>query len=564
MDYRKDAKVLLCDLEVSPSLSWAYGQYQTNAIKVEKPPILLSFAWKWLGEDKVKSKSIVDMALPDKLDHTLLVKELWKLFDEANVIVTHNIAFDVKMANAFFLRCGLNPPSPYKTFCTLKTARKYFKLDNNRLDYLGNLLFGEGKTEITNADTWYGVLFGNDKERKRCNRLLKKYNCLTPDHKVLTTDLRWTEIGSLEIGDTILGFEEEPSKYYGRRFRKSTVLGNRRAVDDVYKVTLSNGDEIKCTKDHKWLCTMLSKNMANRDKRPGGKKWLTTEQLVFNGKKLDGSKCTSNNQNGMSATVIQKLIEPVEEENTKEAGWLAGMFDGEGSLYNRSKNKQSGIQINISQKDGQEFDKIGGLLKQYNDGKNCLFDYSKRTKSSSNNLAKKQIYYYNVGGGFLEQLNFLAKIRPERLIGNIDWSDANLPRMEGRNELVYVENIEYIGKQEIVILETDTRTYIADGYAMHNCQDVILLEKIYERLLAYADNHPNMALCAGQYHICPRCGKETVFHVKTYRRTGVQVTGIQYQCSECGGYVTRKLTAEEKEELAMDGRLLVKYRNIGA
>lgn len=176
-DYRRRAKVLLVDIEVSPSLSWNYGQYQTNAIAVEKPPVLLSFAWKWLGDKgEPKCLTILDRPLVDRFDHTLLVKELWKLMDEAEVVVAHNINFDIKMANAFFLRCGMNPPSWYKPFCTLKTAKKYFKLDNNKLDYLGKLLGVGQKTATTHADVWYDMLFGNKKEQKVANKLMKSYN----------------------------------------------------------------------------------------------------------------------------------------------------------------------------------------------------------------------------------------------------------------------------------------------------------------------------------------------------------------------------------------------------
>ncbi len=175
-DYRKEAKVLLIDLEVSPTLSWNYGQYQTNAIRTEKPPTLLSFAWKWLGEKQTHCLTLADCPLVDRTDHTLLVKKLWELFDEAETIVTHNINFDIKMANAFFLRVGLLPPKPYKTFCTLQTARRFFKLDNNKLDYLGKMLVGDSKTAITHADVWYDLMFTDGKRRKKASNLMKLYN----------------------------------------------------------------------------------------------------------------------------------------------------------------------------------------------------------------------------------------------------------------------------------------------------------------------------------------------------------------------------------------------------
>ena len=175
-NFRREAKICLIDLECSPTLSWNYGQYESNAVKVEKPPVLLSFAWKWLGEKETKCVCIADFSLEDRFDCSPVVDKLWEVFDEAQVIVTHNVRFDVPLANAFFLRSGKNPPSPYKTFCTLQTARRFFRVDNNKLNYLGELLGVGQKEKITNADTWYDVLFGSGRVRKEANRLLKKYN----------------------------------------------------------------------------------------------------------------------------------------------------------------------------------------------------------------------------------------------------------------------------------------------------------------------------------------------------------------------------------------------------
>lgn len=265
--FERQAKVLMADLEVSPSLGYTYGQYQTNVIKIERPPVLLSFAWKWLGEEKTHCLTLHDRATVQQGDDSLLVKELWKLIDECEIFVAHNVRFDQKMANAFFLRHNLPPGRFYKTFCTLQTARRYFKLDNNKLDYLGQLLGVGQKTAITNHDVWYDCLIHNDE-----------------------------------------------------------------------------------------------------------KAW----------KKL----------------------------------------------------------------------------------------------------------------------------------------------------------------------------------ATYNIQDVVLLEKIYKKLLPFATNHPNGALSAGREDICPRCMHQSEFSIKAYRKTGAQVNAIQLQCRNCHGYVTRPLTKEEREELDYHGRLKSFYRNI--
>lgn len=176
-DFRRDAKVLLFDTECSPSMGWFYGQYQTNPIKVEQPPILLAISWKWLGDKGgANGKTLFDFPQVERWDDEGIVKKLWELFDEASIVVAHNATkFDNRMANAFFLRHGLTPPSPYKTVDTLQIARKHFKLDNNRLDYLGKLLFGEGKTETTYKDCWDKMLNGNEKEAKKYATLMNTY-----------------------------------------------------------------------------------------------------------------------------------------------------------------------------------------------------------------------------------------------------------------------------------------------------------------------------------------------------------------------------------------------------
>lgn len=563
-DYRRDAKMLAIDLEVSPNLGWFYGQYDTTPLKIEQPPILLAVSWKWLGDKgKAQGKILTDFKQSGKYDDYGIVRKLWELLDEAQLVYAHNgNKFDLKMANAFFIRHNMTPPSPYKSFDTLQTARKYFKFDNNKLDYLGKLLVGEGKTEITYGACWDKLLHGTLKEQKKYGELMRKY-CLTPDHKVLGTDLRWHTIGSLQIGDTILGFDENPHQdgATGRRYKKSTVLGNDRQIEDVYEVELSNGDKIKCTAEHKWLCSTYSKKQLENNKRislSGGQIWKKTSELVFNGKRLDGLTSTSRNES--SATMIQKYLNVWDIENSREAGWLAGMFDGEGSLYNRKLIKgqkfTGGFAANICQKVGLESDKIDNLIEKYGG-----VTHRQVRNPKENKLSTIECVVHTVCGKFYEKLEFLGKIYPERLIRKINWD--NLPRLEGRKELVYVKNIKYLGKQEVVVLETDTHTYIADGYAMHNCNnDVDILEKVYYKLLPWATNHPNMALYAEQELICPRCANSTDFKVKSYRRTGVQVNAIQYQCKHCGAYITRKLEKEERETLKEEGRYSSVFRNV--
>lgn len=67
----------------------------------------------------------------------------------------------------------------------------------------------------------------------------------------------------------------------------------------------------------------------------------------------------------------------------------------------------------------------------------------------------------------------------------------------------------------------------------YNVQDVVLLEKLYDRMLPWIANHPN----AGAYDdrdACPHCGEEKL------QKRGVQVTRdtkyVRYQCGACGAW----------------------------
>lgn len=167
-------KILIYDLEVTPTLGWTYGLYKTNVIKVEQNPSIMSISWRWYGENITKHESLATIPRKRGTDANLaLVKLIHSLFDEADVVVAHNAnRFDNKVATASFLRYNLTPPSPYKTIDTLAVARNVARFNSNSLNSLGEL-FGLGsKTKITHGDLWYDCLTGSGKAWRQ----LKEYN----------------------------------------------------------------------------------------------------------------------------------------------------------------------------------------------------------------------------------------------------------------------------------------------------------------------------------------------------------------------------------------------------
>lgn len=176
-DFRRDTQTVIWDIELSPRLGWYYGVREVTPMKEVKPPTLLSFAWKWLGEKDGHCLTLYDRKGFDSYDDKLLVAELWNVLDKCQLAIGHNSRnFDSKVVNSLFLKNNMTPPSPYKDVDTLQIARKYFRFENNKLDNLGKLLAGEGKTKVTYGDVWEDLMFGNEKEQKRASKLMAKYN----------------------------------------------------------------------------------------------------------------------------------------------------------------------------------------------------------------------------------------------------------------------------------------------------------------------------------------------------------------------------------------------------
>jgi DNA polymerase III epsilon subunit-like protein len=104
----------------------------------------------------------------DKTNDKALVTELWKLMDEADIILGHNgDQFDIKKSNARFLAHGLTPPTPYKTVDTKKVAKKYFGFASNKLDELCRQLGIGRKKEHEGWPLWKGCYEGDMKAWKR-------------------------------------------------------------------------------------------------------------------------------------------------------------------------------------------------------------------------------------------------------------------------------------------------------------------------------------------------------------------------------------------------------------
>lgn len=134
-------RILLLDIETKPIIAHVWSLWENNVglNQIEKDWSILSWSAKWLGEDEIFYQDLRDSDNID--DDSELLKGIWKLLDEADIAVGHNIkSFDDKKLSARFIENKFRPPSSYRIEDTKILAQARFGFPSNKLEYLTNKL----------------------------------------------------------------------------------------------------------------------------------------------------------------------------------------------------------------------------------------------------------------------------------------------------------------------------------------------------------------------------------------------------------------------------------------
>jgi hypothetical protein len=81
----------------------------------------------------------------------------------------------------------------------------------------------------------------------------------------------------------------------------------------------------------------------------------------------------------------------------------------------------------------------------------------------------------------------------------------------------------------------------------YNKQDVVLLEKVYDRLMPWVRSHPNHGVYdTPGIPVCPNCGHHHLQR-RGYARTGANVYA-RYRCMSCGGWSREPFSELSRED----------------
>jgi len=137
--------------------------------------------------------------------------------------------------------------------------------------------------------------------------------------------------------------------------------------------------------------------------------------------------------------------------SSRLAGYLAATIDGEGTV-----RQDQTLDISFAQQDNRMLEAATSYLDA------LKFEYGKSLTGGTNN----DVYRIRLEGSKAERLRFLGSIRPEMKLHNFDIE--RIGTMQAI-ETVVVDSVYPVGTQEVIALDTSTSTFVAEGYASHNC-----------------------------------------------------------------------------------------------
>ena len=148
-------KILLFDVETSfyHFVGWGTYKQYIQHYQITEHQYIISWAAKWLYDDNVQSDVVTSEESKNRDDKRIL-KSIWKLLDEADIVIGHNgDRFDIRKLRWRFISEDMQPPSPFRIIDTLKIASREFFAPSYKQDFLTKYFHLQNKLE-TNFQLW--------------------------------------------------------------------------------------------------------------------------------------------------------------------------------------------------------------------------------------------------------------------------------------------------------------------------------------------------------------------------------------------------------------------------
>lgn len=270
------------------------------------------------------------------------------------------------------------------------------------------------------------------------------HNCVSSNTKILKNNLDWVKAKDLKIGDELVGFEE--NAVGTRKYKKSIVTGHEIKKAITYRVFFDDTSYVDVTEDHQWL------GLAPKDNQY---RWRKTSELSVGYR-------------------MPKPFNVWEEKQDYNSGYLAGIIEADGSI---TKDNYYGISIYQSQSKNKDiFDKIIKTLDEedinYNIDNIETSKIISTTYKGQEGVIQNQIdtndNVIRILGSSNDKIEYIGKYNIQK--GKRNFCANNMGYLKVPvDRLRVITNIIKLQEEDIVVMQTSEKTFIANGYLMHNC-----------------------------------------------------------------------------------------------
>ena len=332
----------------------------------------------------------------------------------------------------------------------IEQGREIAEIAVNPLAFLKYVKIQEPGELAVEYELWpHLVKFYGELWREKLIDLIKAKQigiCLDPATLILTSDLRWVTLDTVQIGDILIGVDEfaEGGKGKRRHMKRCEVLSKSDVESEAYLIKTTKGDII-ATGGHRFLAD-------------AGKGWVTKWRSIEKAKRVDGKL--------RPGYKIRMITQPWGEA-TYEDGWFGGMLDGEGCL----RKRRSGGELIVSQSPGTVLHRCSTYLNKYP-------HYATRKVKTATSLGG---VVYNLSVGSLSSIfEIVGKCRPSRFVRETYWWEGKALPNQTWGEIL---SIKPLGTRRMIDLMTSTGTFIANGFVSHNSWALAIyaLWQIYTR-----------------------------------------------------------------------------------
>src|SRR5690606_940458 len=282
--------------------------------------------------------------------------------------------------------------------------------------------------------------------------------CVGMSTPVLRSDLTHVAASEIRVGDRLVGFDEfpQPADLGGQNryhhLRTAVVEAVSTVVKPSVKVHTADGTVTECSTDHLWLVRPLKGRKNNRARV----RWVRADELQ------PGDDLLS--------------LGTWDVAGGRTAGYLAGLFDGEGYLARHAGGRRKN-QLFFSQLSGPVMDAMQAGMTELG------LSFTHYVKSPNSSSPTDTV----ATSGLRNVMRTLGTLRPARFRPRFEEVYEGNAITAGLTESVPVVAVEPAGDLELASIQTSTRTFVANGYLSHNCIQGSAREVLIDALVRWRD-----------------------------------------------------------------------------